>query len=114
MSIRKIKANTAEIEGDYVKVETYSKRLTTFLKTFLVLSLICFITFFALPTINLLVAIVSTLGVSILAAALAPGRVLRDIPLVDLVEIKRYQGKNKVTVVLDDERAKRNQQNKKI
>jgi hypothetical protein len=46
--------------------------------------------------------------------ALAPGKVLRDIPLVDLVEIKRYAGEDKVTVVLDDERAKRNQLNKKV
>lgn len=53
------------------------------------------------------------ISISMLIAAFAPGRILRDIPLVDLVEIKRYQGKDKVTVVLDDERVKRNQQNKR-
>lgn len=111
MSIRKIKANKAEIEGDYVIVETYSQRPPTFLAAFFTLSIAYIFIFF--QTFNLLIGILGVISISMLIAAFAPGRILRDIPLVDLVEIKRYQGKDKVTVVLDDERVKRNQQNKR-
>lgn len=116
MSIRKIKANTAEIEGDYVKVETHSQRLISFLKTFLILAIVCILVYVSdlLPNFNIVFALIITISISALAAAFAPGQILRDIPLVDLVEIKRYQGKDKVTVVLDDERVKRNQSNKKV
>lgn len=114
MSIRKIRANTAEIEGDYVKVETHSQRLITFLATFLALAITCVLILLLFPNFNIILGFVVTTGISALAAVFAPGQILRDIPLVDLVEIKRYKGKDKVTVVLDDERVKRNQQNKKI
>ncbi|HMT94431.1 hypothetical protein [uncultured Thiothrix sp.] len=114
MSIRKIKANTAEIEGDYVKVETHSQRLISFLKTFLILAVVCILISQFFPNFDIIFGLVITFSISALAAAFAPGQILRDIPLVDLVEIKRYRGKDKVTVVLDDERVKRNQSNKKL
>jgi hypothetical protein len=44
-----------------------------------------------------------------LGAWIAPGRVIRQIPNIDLVEIKSYPTTNRVTVVLDDERTKRKQ-----
>lgn len=115
MSIRKIKANKAEIEGDYVKVETHSQRLITFVTTFIILAVVCIFIALVFSKAGILIGgLAASIGIATLVAAFAPGQILRDIPLVDLVEIKRYQGKDKVTVVLDDERAKRNQQNKKI
>lgn len=114
MSIRKIRANKAEIEGDYVKIETYSQRSAAFITALISFSIIYIVTFTASPEYdNHFLGIIIVIGISTIIATLAPGRILRDIPLVDLVEIKRYQGRDKVTVVLDDERVKRGQQNKK-
>lgn len=116
MSIRRIKANKAEIDGDYVKVETFSQRPIVFFTTLISLLIIyaVVIDLNRQDPEHLFFSTLAILFASIIMTALAPGKVLRDIPLVDLVEIKRYAGEDKVTVVLDDERAKRNQLNKKV
>lgn len=59
------------------------------------------------------IVIVAILIFAVLIAAFADGRVSREIPISDLVEIKHYPGKEKVTIVLDDERTKRGSQNRK-
>lgn len=117
VSIRKIKANKAEVEGDYLIVETYSRKPVTFLVTFLILSISYFVYAIYAPlqaprTIDPL-GIVIIIIVAAIIAAFADGKVWREIPIGDIVEIKHYPGKEKVTVILDDERLKRNQPSKK-
>lgn len=101
MSVRKIRANKAVIEGEYVLVEKYSYRVH--------LVVVCLVVgavgFFShIP----LVMMGAGSGV-IFSLLIMPGRVIRQIPRVDVLEIKHYPSSKKVTVVLDDERTKRRQ-----
>lgn len=117
VSIRKIKANKAEVEGDYLIVETHSRKPFTFLVVFLSLSISYFFYIFYTslqsPRIIDPIGLIIILIVAVIIAAFADGKVWREIPIGDIVEIKHYPGKEKVTVVLDDERLKRSQAGKK-
>ncbi len=105
MSIRKIKADVVEIEGEYLRIEHYSRRsyggIIGFIFAVLLLLGIDGTTIFV---DGVLIILMTSVG-----AGLAQGRVIRQIPLVDLVEIKEYPTSHRVTIVLDDARTKRRQ-----
>lgn len=105
MTIRKIKAHSAEVDNDYVYVEQGSYRtIGAFLGGMIgfIISIISGVNSF--EDTMIITCITTILGVF-----LFKGREVRQIPSVDLVEIKQYPGINRVTVVLDDERTKRRQ-----
>lgn len=102
MAIRKIKANAARVEGDYVLVEQHSqKTLGAFLGFVVGIGLAVLIN-----EDWLLNGAVILMATSI-GSALFPGEVIREVPQADLVELKHYPEEDRVTVVLDDERVKR-------
>lgn len=110
MSIRKIKAHKAQVNDEYISIETRSyKTIGAMVGCFTGL-LFGGILSQGQPGETMLVSIIIG-GISglFLGALTAPGKVIREIPSVDLVEIKRYDYKDKVTVVLDDERTKKRQ-----
>lgn len=101
MSVRKVRANKAVIEGDYVLIEKYSYRLHAG------------VLFFLVGVVGLfwhqpLVLFAAGVGL-VISVFLIPGREIRQIPRVDVLEIKHYPSDHRVTVVLDDERTKRRQ-----
>ncbi|SKA83340.1 hypothetical protein SAMN02745130_02389 [Thiothrix eikelboomii] len=105
MSVRKIIANKAKIEGDYLIIETYSQKLPTFSFVFLSLSISYFAYIIyapAQPTHPHLdpLWILAILVISILIAASATGKILRQVPVKDIVEIKHHPKKKRVTVLL--------------
>lgn len=101
MSVRKIKANRAVIEGDYVLIEKFSYRTHASI-VFLLLGIIGFFYHFPL-------AVLGAAGGVVFSLLLVPGKEIRQIPRVDVLEIKHYPSDRRVTVVLDDERTKRRQ-----
>lgn len=103
MAIRKIKANYAVEDGTFLIITKRSKRLFYFMLSalFLFIFAIAF-----LNTVELPIIIVCSLLGALLISQLVGGKEVRKVPLADLVEIKRYVWPPKVTVILDDERAK--------
>ena len=106
MSIRKIRANHAEITGDYITIYKTSYRSIGFLAFF---GTLFFGTLVLLPSADILVAFVVSITLAAVLCLMIPGQEIRMIPRVDLVEIKSYPNEHKVTVVLDDDRTKRRQ-----
>lgn len=104
MSIRRIKANTARVEGDYVLVEEYSRKSFGAILGFILGLVIVII----LKT-DLLSGMVVIFFAVFMMSLLFPGNVVREVPVADMVELKHYPDKERVTVVLDDERVKRKQ-----
>lgn len=104
-NIRKIKANSAVVDGRYVHVERHSLQPLGAIIGSIVGLLIVFITSqdIKIDGITIIIILISTF----LFAASFPGKVTRDIPEGDVVEIKRYPGEDRVTVVLDDQRTQR-------
>lgn len=101
MSVRRIKANKAVIEGDYVLIEDYSyRRYAVFLC--LLVGVMAFANHFTPLVIGSVIGLVCSITI-------LPGKVIRQIPRVDVIEIKHYPSDHRVTVVLDDERTKRRQ-----
>lgn len=105
MSIRKIRANSAKVDGDYVCIEEYSARPGGTLGGFVLGCILAAI----VGSTNLIIIIIILLVCSVAGFVFSPGRVVRSIPEVDLVEIKHYPDEERVTVVLDDARTKRKQ-----
>ncbi|RVU85989.1 hypothetical protein EOL70_00625 [Leucothrix sargassi] len=103
MPIRRIKAHRAVQEGDKVKITTESDRLPCII----ICLLIAFVAIFFInkpdePLLNL-----GVLGMGFLLGLLfGSSQVDREVPLADVVEIKRYDWPERVTVVLDDERSR--------
>lgn len=109
MSIRRIKANNAFVDGDYVTVETNSMKFMGAIFGFLFGVFICVISNNVQADGFFYIILVTTVFGFLIGVLIFPGKVVRQIPTVDLVEIKRYPSTHKVTVVLDDERTKRRQ-----
>jgi len=109
MSIRKVRANTATREGDYVYVEEYSQKSLGFFIGFTFGIILVFIVNSLGIPLDFISASLIILMSSVLGTSAAPGRVTRNIPEVDVVEIKYYPDEERVTVVIDDERTKRKQ-----
>jgi hypothetical protein len=108
MSIRKIRANTANVDGDFIIVESDSWKPFGIIIGFLIGLMLCLV--FEVSTDDIIVVLLITSFFGVLIGLLVlPGRVVRQIPSIDLVEIKRYKNTNRVTVVLDDARTKRRQ-----
>ncbi len=108
MSIRKIKAHRAKVNDDYLSVETKSYKAFGGIFG----AIIGLIVGWALGdghSGQFVFIIISGIAGFVLGLLSAPGKVVREIPSVDLVEIKRYDYKGRVTVVLDDERTKKRQ-----
>jgi hypothetical protein len=109
MSIRKIRANTATVEGEYVHVEEYSQKSMGFFIGFIFGIILVFTINTLGISLDFMAASLLVLISGILGTSAAPGRVSRNIPEVDVVEIKYYPDEERVTVVIDDERTKRKQ-----
>lgn len=109
MSIRRIKAHKAHhVNDDYISVETQSYKTFGAIIGVIVGLFVGAALGDGSSTQSWFIFTGSILGF-VLGLLLAPGKVVREIPSVDLVEIKRYDYKNRVTVVLDDERTKKRQ-----
>lgn len=108
MSIRRIKANTAKVDGDFVIVESHSLKSFGVIAGFLIGLLLCLLYEVNANDVIIIMLLTSFFG-ALIGVLVLPGRVVRQIPAVDLVEIKRYKNTNRVTVVLDDARTKRRQ-----
>ena len=104
MTIRKIKANKAQEEGDYIRIELYSTRPICMVLG----ALIGFFLGLLLSESNneITLTILSTIALAFIGALCGHGKEVRRVPKADLVEIKQYSSGH-VTVVLDDERVKR-------
>ncbi len=107
MGTYKIRANTAEIQGEYLIVSHYSWRpvgvvIGIVVGVFIISSAKSSL---SLGAMALIMSCCTGLG-----GIIAPGRIRRLIPNVDLAQIKYYDTPPPhVTVVLDDERTKRKQ-----
>ena len=111
MSIRRIKAHTAEEEGSYIKIVKYSRRgsgliIGTIIGFFGSLVLLAMSDAAFSPEANFFIVVAASIMCAIYGASVAGGREERQVPKADLVEIKRYIWPERVTVVLDDERGK--------
>lgn len=101
-NIRRIKANSAEVYDHYVHVEQHSLQpLGAIIGSIVGLFLA------SAASQDMITASSIILVSACIFAASFPGKVVRDIPEADVVEIKRYPDEDRVTVVLDDERVKR-------
>lgn len=108
MSIRKIKANTATVDGDFIIVESDSWKPFSIIIGFSI-GLVLYLAFDVKSSDTIIVVLLISLISALVGFLILPGRVVRQIPSIDLVEIKRYRNTNRVTVVLDDARTKRRQ-----
>ncbi|MEZ5478427.1 MAG: hypothetical protein R3E95_13400 [Thiolinea sp.] len=116
MSIQKIKANYADFEGEYLYIKRKPFRFVWGLLGFI----IGIITSFMIINIPMeffqikkqeyeLYTILITLFSTIIFMYAAGNEEDYIVPKVDVLTIKKYPIKHKVTVVLDDERTKRRQ-----
>lgn len=100
MAIRKIRANRATREGEYVVIETYSKRWMYVMSGAAMGVLVGTI------ILDDYSSFVSLLAGSMVGTFYGGEGDTRYVPFADVVEIKKYPFR-RVTVVLDDERVKR-------
>ena len=109
MTIRRIKADAATEDGDYIRIERRSRRGFTTLVGVLLGVLICwFISVLGYIYPNQEIVLLIVVIMSMVAGFfLDEGQVVRRVPKIDLVEIKRYAWPPGVTVVFDDERIMR-------
>ena len=107
MYIRKIKANIAMEEGDYIRIEQYSTRFTFMLVGAIIGVVLGIAYVMSLTDVSNepTIITISTLFFAVLGLILSQGKEVRRVPKADLVEIKEYDNEH-VTVVLDDERVK--------
>lgn len=109
MSIRKIKANKATEDGDYIRIEDNSTRgLAALLGAILgiVVGILIADHFQVIKDEIPVLIVATTIVCSICGFFLGSSKVVRRVPKTDLVEIKRNSFRQ-VTIVLDDERVKR-------
>jgi len=111
VAIRKIKANSATEDGDYIKIEDHSTRpfgalAGALVGVFVALIAVEYFQIYNDEALTLVIFIVCVL--TVLGILLGRNRIVRRVPKSDLVEIKK-KSHNQVTVVLDDERVKRQQ-----
>lgn len=115
MAIRRIKAHDAYLEGDFVVVRHKSLEFQYFITTLIFAAvLILVIVINSDNYLELLtdpnfvgIALCSAFMVGIIGFLGAPPEITRLIPKEDLVEIKRYDKQQRVTVVFDDARVKK-------
>lgn len=103
MAIRRIKANYAVEDEGFLIITKRSRRLLYFILSALILIIIGLM---FIENIRPLFIILCSLLLAAIISQADTGKEVRKVPLADLVEIKRYVWPPKVTVVLDDERAK--------
>ena len=103
MAIRRIKAHYAIEDGDILKIINKPNRFAYF----------AFAVFFALIVVVLgasqlgvLLQVTIVLVAALIGFLSGSSGIEREVPRADLVEVKRYKWPPRVTVVLDDERAK--------
>lgn len=98
-----IKANYATVEGDYVIVRQVPYKLARFLLwVFFVFSALACLIF----KIHIGVIIITFFVCIIINAILLNNETTYTVPKRDLIAIKRYTRRNRVTVVFDDEKSK--------
>ena len=107
MAIRRIKADIATNDGDYIRIERRSRRGAGLLIGTATGLLIWFLYYnlgMTFPNKEfgfiLIVSISATVGFFS-----DEGKVVRNVPTIDLVAIKRYSWPPRVTVIIDDERS---------
>ena len=103
MPIRRIKAHYAIEEGDTLRIITKSNRVSSVIISIVLAIIVSLIALTNMSYISQLVFIILAGGAGFLVGS---GRIEREVPRVDLVEIKRYNWPPRVTVILDDERAR--------
>ncbi len=86
------------------RVDTYSKKIKGGITGFLISLIVCFLLEMNLGESALVILIVSIIGMLI-----APSRVVRHVPKVDLVDLEYHPLTHKVRAKFDDGRTKRKQ-----
>lgn len=115
MSIRKIKAHEAKEDGDYIQIV---KRSTWFYWLMFGIVAGLFVGYLLAKSSiisgfdDFTIIIFSTLVSMFICLLIGGEKEVRRVPKSDLVEIKKYASGH-VTVVLDDERVKRQSRNRK-
>ena len=110
MSVNRIKANSVEFEGDYVHIIRDPMRSLWFGAGVIIATIFIFNP--ALPNQDIPIEylavtyliIISTCGA--LCAIIAGEKEEYLVPRTDVLAIKKYPARRRVTVVLDDERVK--------
>ncbi|PWQ99540.1 hypothetical protein [Leucothrix arctica] len=103
MPIRRIKAHYAIEEGDTLRIITKSNRVSSVM---IAIFLAIIVSLIALSNMSYIAQLVFILLAGATGFLLGSGRIEREVPRVDIVEIKRYNWPPRVTVILDDERAR--------
>ena len=103
MPIRRIKAHQAIEEGNKVKIITESDRLSCVIVCVIMALFISLKLGESLTSEFNLFAVLAAIA---LGALVGSSEIEREVPLADLVEIKRYDWPKRVTVILDDERSR--------
>lgn len=103
MAIRRIKAHYAIEDGDILKIINKSNRVAYLMFAVLLAMIIVLI---GLSNIGLLLQILIVAIAALVGFCTGSSGIEREVPRADLVEIKRYNWPPRVTVILDDERAK--------
>ena len=103
MSVRRIKAHYAVEQGDVVRITTESNRLA-----YIAISMLLMFVFvlYELESADPVVQSLLVLFAACLGFLLSSGQVEREVPRIELVEIKPNKWSQRVTVILDDERSK--------
>lgn len=99
-----IYGNEAEFEGEYIRVDSYSKKTFATIIGFIISSIVCYI--FKVP---LGISAIIILIVSIVGMIIAPGRVVHHVPKVDLVDLEYRPSTHTVKIQFDRDRTKRKQ-----
>lgn len=103
MSIRRIKAHYAIEEGDIVKIINKPNRL---IYLFFAVLLAMFVVVTFLSTAAGAIQLMFFITIIVIGFLSGSSGIERKVPRADVVEIKRYHWPPRVTVVLDDERAR--------
>ena len=103
MAIRRIKAHYAIEDGDILKITNKSNRMAHLMFAVLLATIVVLI---GLSNVDWLLQILIVAIAALVGFCTGSSGIEREVPRADLVEIKRYNWPPRVTVILDDERAK--------
>ena len=98
-----IKADSATVEGDYVIVKKTPFRAT---RLFLWVVLLCVLIVCLIKSAGAVISASVVVIFVIIDSILSSDEAIYTVPKRDLVAIKHYPRKRKVTVVFDDEKSK--------
>lgn len=105
MTIRKIRADSAVREGDYISIETKSRRPLGFVIGTLAGLSLGVLVWYINQDIRFEILCLIAIVFGAFGAVKSQGGHVRLVPSEDLVEIKAYHSPKRVTVILDDQRS---------